>query len=49
MNDLLVTLINMGANLILEYLYDRCFVFGKTIKQPYFTHGRISDEEIVHD
>ena len=30
-NDLIVTLMNMAANLILEYLYDRYFVFGKTI------------------
>lgn len=30
-NDLIVTLVNMAANLILEYLYDRYFVFEKTI------------------
>ncbi len=30
-NDLLVTLLNMGCNLITEYLYDRFIVFGKTL------------------
>lgn len=30
-NDFLVTAINMIANFVLEYLYDRFFVFGKTI------------------
>ena len=30
-NDLLVTLINMGFNLVTEYLYDRFIVFGKTL------------------
>lgn len=30
-NDLLVTILNMALNLVTEYLYDRCFVFGKTI------------------
>ena len=30
-NDLLVTILNMAVNLITEYFYDRCFVFGKTI------------------
>ena len=36
-NDLLVTILNMACNLVLEYLYDRLFVFGKTldtIKKP---------------
>ena len=30
-NDILVTGLNMAANLVTEYLYDRYFVFGKTI------------------
>ena len=30
-NGLLVTLLNMACNLVLEYLYDRYFVFGKTL------------------
>lgn len=30
-NDFLVTGINMAANFVLEYLYDRFFVFGKSI------------------
>ncbi len=30
-NDILVTLLNMAVNLVTEYLYDRYFVFGKTI------------------
>jgi putative flippase GtrA len=42
-NDYLVTVINMLANFILEYLYDRFFVFGSSLdtnelageKQPF--------------
>ena len=30
-NDLIVTSLNMALNLVTEYLYDRYFVFGKTI------------------
>ena len=30
-NHTLVTLINMSLNFVLEYLYDRLFVFGKSI------------------
>ena len=30
-NDIFVTLLNMAANLITEYIYDRYFVFRKTI------------------
>ena len=30
-NDLIVTGLNMALNIITEYLYDRYFVFGKTI------------------
>ena len=30
-NALLVTALNMAINLVTEYLYDRYFVFGKTI------------------
>ncbi len=30
-NDILVTVLNMACNLVLEYIYDRFFVFGKTI------------------
>lgn len=30
-NDFLVTVINMVANFVLEYLYDRYFVFSKSI------------------
>ena len=30
-NDILVTVLNMACNLVLEYIDDRFFVFGKTI------------------
>ena len=30
-NDTLVTLLNMAANFVLEYLYDKYFVFRGTI------------------
>lgn len=30
-NEVLVTILNMVLNLVTEYLYDRFFVFGKTI------------------
>ena len=30
-NDIVVTVINMALNLVTEYLFDRFFVFGKTI------------------
>ncbi|MBQ7505532.1 MAG: GtrA family protein [Ruminococcus sp.] len=30
-NDILVTILNMAANLVTEYIYDRYFVFRKTI------------------
>lgn len=30
-NDFIVTAINMAANFVLEYLYDRFFVFGKAL------------------
>lgn len=30
-NDFLVTLLNMACNFVLEYLYDRFVVFGKTL------------------
>ena len=30
-NGLLVTILNMALNLTTEYVYDRFFVFGKTI------------------
>ncbi|MBR6307734.1 MAG: GtrA family protein [Lachnospiraceae bacterium] len=30
-NDFLVTILNMGLNFVLEYLYDRFYVFGPTI------------------
>lgn len=30
-NEYLVTLMNMGLNITTEYLYDRFFVFGRTI------------------
>ena len=30
-SELLVTVLNMAINLVTEYLYDRYFVFGKTI------------------
>lgn len=30
-NDLLVTILNMALNLVTEYLYDRFFVFRKTL------------------
>lgn len=31
MPDLIVTIINMAANFVLEFLYDRFIVFGKTL------------------
>ena len=37
-NGLLVTILNMAANLVTEYYYDRYFVFGKTID----TNGQVS-------
>jgi hypothetical protein len=30
-NEYLVTILNMLANFVLEFLYDRFFVFGKSI------------------
>lgn len=30
-NDIFVTILNMAANLLTEYFYDRYFVYGKTI------------------
>ena len=30
-NDYLVTGLNMALNFVTEFLYDRCFVFGKTL------------------
>lgn len=30
-NELLVTVLNMAINLVTEYLYDRYFVYGKTV------------------
>lgn len=30
-NEYLVTAINMGLNFVTEFLYQRCFVFGKSI------------------
>ena len=30
-NDTLVTIINMGLNFVLEYLYDRFYVFNRTL------------------
>ena len=30
-NGLLVTLLNMGLNLVTEYFYDRYVVYGKTL------------------
>ena len=30
-NGLAVTVLNMAANFVLEYLYDRFFVFGKSL------------------
>ena len=30
-NDILVTIMNMACNLVTEYIYDRYFVFGKSI------------------
>lgn len=30
-NDFVVTIINMAANFVLEYLYDRFIVFGKSL------------------
>ena len=30
-NELLVTVLNMAINLVTEYLYERYFVYGKTV------------------
>lgn len=38
-NDYLVTILNMACNLVLEYLYDRFIVFGKSID----TNGRAKE------
>ena len=40
-NAILVTILNMAANLVTEYLYDRFFVFGKTID----TNKKVSDSD----
>jgi hypothetical protein len=40
-NGLLVTILNMAANLVTEYYYDRYFVFGKTID----TNGQVSSRD----
>lgn len=40
-NAILVTILNMAANLVTEYLYDRFFVFGKTID----TNKKVSDTD----
>ena len=39
-NEYLVTLINMLANFILEYLYDRFYVFRKTIDTNHLAEKR---------
>jgi putative flippase GtrA len=43
-NDLLVTILNMAVNLVTEYLYDRFFVFGKTIDTNVEAQIRINQE-----
>ena len=40
-NGLLVTILNMAANLVTEYYYDRYYVFGKTID----TNGQVSSRD----
>ena len=40
-NGLAVTVLNMAANFILEYLYDRFFVFGNSLD----TNDRARKEE----
>ncbi len=40
-NAILVTILNMAANLVTEYLYDRFFVFGKTID----TNKKVTDTD----
>lgn len=40
-NGLAVTVLNMAANFILEYLYDRFFVFGKSLD----TNARAARQE----
>lgn len=37
-NDILVTILNMGLNFVLEYLYDRFFVFGSTLDTKVSSH-----------
>ena len=44
-NGLLVTMLNMACNLVLEYLYDRFFVFGKTLD----TNQLAKDNEAKHE
>ena len=40
-NGLAVTVLNMAANFVLEYLYDRFFVFGKSLD----TNARAARQE----
>lgn len=39
-NETIVTLLNMLANFILEYLYDRFFVFKNTLDTKEVKHGK---------
>jgi len=45
-NDLIVTGLNMALNLVTEYLYDRYFVFGKTIDTKQEQYENISRNNI---
>jgi hypothetical protein len=44
-NGILVTILNMAANLVTEYLYDRYFVFGKTIDTNKKAHDSINNTQ----
>lgn len=47
-NKYIVTLLNMSANFILEFLYDRLFVFRKTIDTNQLAKNK-QQVEVIHD
>ena len=48
-NEYLVTLLNMGANFILEFIYDRFFVFRKTIDTNHLAKRAAELENNIQD
>lgn len=48
-NGFLVTALNMAANFVLEYLYDRFFVFGKSIDTNNRAKKNSTEEIILSD